>query len=104
MPTDDQHAATVIEPSGREVVLLARIWDNKIAHDHPELTGHLDALIETGAKPDHLEPDTLPNRTPFNRRNAGPSRWLMAVVSHEQQPARIITALTNQNDPNQSKP
>jgi len=104
MPSDDQRAATVIDPSGREVVLLSRIWDNKIARDHPELVGHLDAVIDTVAKPDHLELDTLPNRTRFYRRDAGPSRWLMAVVSYEQEPARIITALANRKDPKQWKP
>jgi hypothetical protein len=77
---------------------------DKIARDHPELSDHLDALMETVAKPDHVEPDVLPGRTRFYRRGVGPSRWLMAVVSYEQQPARIITALANRKDPKRWKP
>jgi hypothetical protein len=104
MPSDDTHAAAVIDPDGHEVVLLARIWENKITRDHPELVDQLDAVMDTVAKPDHVEPDTLPDRTRFYRRDVGPSRWLMAVVSYEQQPARIITALANRKDPKQWKP
>ena len=104
MPTDDSRAATVADPDGREVVLLTRIWEEKIARDPPELVDHLDAVMETVAKPDHLEPDSLRARRRFYRRNVGPSRWLMAVVSYEQQPARIITALANRKDPKQWKP
>jgi hypothetical protein len=104
MPTDDPRAATVDDPDGREVVLLARIWEEKIARDHPELVDHLAAVIGTVAKPDHVEPDALPARMRFYRRNVGPSRWLMAVVSYEQEPARIITALANRKDPKRWKP
>ena len=104
MPTDDPRAATVVDPHGYEVVLLARIWKEKIARDHPELVDHLDAVMETVAQPDHVEPDALPARTRFYRRNVGPSRWLMAVVSYAQQPARIITALANRKDPKRWKP
>jgi hypothetical protein len=64
----------------------------------------MDAVIETVERPDHVEPDALPARTRFYRRNVGPSRWLMAVVSYEQQPARIITALANRKDPRRWKP
>jgi hypothetical protein len=104
MSTDDPAAATVIDPDHHEVVLLARIWENKIARDHPELLDQLDAVMDTVAKPDHVEPDTLPERTRFYRRDVGPSRWLMVVVSYEQQPARIITALANRKDPKRWKP
>jgi hypothetical protein len=102
--SDDPHAATVNDRDGREVVLLARIWENKIARDHPELVDQLDAVMQTVAKPDHVEPDARPARTRYYRRNVGPSRWLMAVVSYEQQPARIITALANRKDPKRWKP
>jgi hypothetical protein len=104
MAADGSRATTVTDPDGHEVVLLARIWEEKIARDHPELVDHLDAVTDTVAKPDHVEPDALPARTRFYRRNVGPSRWLMAVVSYEQQPARIITALANRKDPKRWKP
>jgi hypothetical protein len=78
--------------------------EQKIGRDHPELVDYLDAVMQTVAKPDHVEPDVLPARTRFYRRDVGPSRWLMAVVSYEQQPARIITALANRKDPRRWKP
>lgn len=104
MASENPAAATVTGPDGREVVLLARIWTEKITRDHPELLDHLEAVMETVAEPDHVEPDALADRTRFYRCGFGPSRWLMAVVSYEQQPARIITALANRKDPKRWKP
>jgi len=101
---DDAILATVIDRDGRDVVLLARIWEEKITRDHPELTGHLDAVVDTVAHPDHVEHDSIPARTRFYQRDVGPSRWLLAVVSYEQQPARIITAVANRKDPKQWTP
>jgi hypothetical protein len=103
MATGDAPAATVTDPDGHEVVLLARIREDKITRDHPELVGHLDAVMDTVATPDHVEPDALPARTRFYRSGFGPSRWVMAAVSYEQQPARIITALANRKDPKRWK-
>jgi hypothetical protein len=104
MAPADPRAANVTDRNRNEVVLLARIWEEKIARDHPELVDHLDAVIETVANPDHLEPDTLPAPTRFYRRRVGPSRWLMVVVSYEQEPARIITALAIRKYPKRWKP
>jgi hypothetical protein len=103
MASDDPPAGTVTDPDGREVVLLARIWTDKVTRDHPELIDHLDAVIQTVATPDHVEPDALPNRIRFYRRDVGPSRWLMAVVSYEQQPARS-SPRANRRDPKRWKP
>jgi hypothetical protein len=104
MPSEDLAIGNVHDPDGRDVVLLARIWDEKITRDHPELAGHLDAVLEAVSKPDHVEPDSWPDRKRFYRCNVGPSRWLLVVVSYEQQPARIITALANRKDPKTWKP
>jgi len=104
MADDDSVLVMVTDIDGREVVLLTRIWEQKITRDHPELAGHLAAVVEAVARPDHIEADVLPSRTRFYRRGAGPSRWLLAVVSYEQQPGRIITALANRKDPKQWKP
>jgi hypothetical protein len=104
MADDDSILVVVTDIDAREVVLLARIWEHKITRDHPELVGHLEAVVEAVAHPDHVEPDTIAARTRFYRRGIGPSRWLLAVVSYEQQPARIITALANRKDPKQWTP
>ena len=97
--TDDDVIAEVRDPEGRVVVLLARIWDTKIARDHPEILTHRDAVLEAVATPDLEEPDRLSDRRRFYRRTDTPSRWLMVVVSYEQEPARIITAMALRKDP-----
>jgi hypothetical protein len=48
--------------------------EDKITRDHPELVAHLEAVMETVAEPDHVEPDALIERTRFYRTGAGPSR------------------------------
>jgi len=37
MTKDDRRLAEIRDPEGRAVVLLARLWDEKITRDHPEL-------------------------------------------------------------------
>lgn len=81
-----------------------RIWHEKIARDHPEVVDHLDAVLEIVRRPDHVEPDPLEGRERFYRRDVGPSRWLLVVVSFEQEPARILTALATRKDPKRWKP
>jgi hypothetical protein len=104
MPTEHPVVGSVLDPDGRVVVLLVRIWEEKICRDHPELVGHLDAVLAAVSQPDHVEPDSVPHRARFYRHGLGPSRWLLAVVSYEQEPARIITALANRKDPKTWKP
>lgn len=95
--------AEISDPDGREIVLYARTWDEKIARDHPELKPHLMEVPRTVIAPDHVEPDPRANRRRYYRRNVGPSRWLLVVVSFEQEPGRIITALAVRKDPRQWK-
>lgn len=53
----------VVDPDGQEVVLLARVWEQKISRDHPELAARRGEVLETVTKPDHVEPDALPDRS-----------------------------------------
>jgi hypothetical protein len=93
----------VKDPDGRLVVLSARIWEDKIVVDHPELRDLIEQVLEVVSVPDHVEPDPQADRRRFYQRGVGPSRWLMVVVSFEQEPARIITALALRKDPRRWK-
>jgi hypothetical protein len=96
---DEHLLAEVSDPDGRSVALLARIWEDKITKDHPELRAHLEQVLATVA-----EPDPRARRRRYYRRRVGPSRWLLVVVSFEQQPGRIITAVATRKDPKRWKP
>ena len=81
---------------GVRVVLFEDTWRDHILDPeagHAEMAPYLDALLAAIATPDHREHDEIPGRERFFKRDVGPSRWLMVVVSFEQEPARIITAL-----------
>jgi hypothetical protein len=93
----------VSDPDGVFVVLPARIWEAKIVVDHPELRGLLEQVLEVVVRPDHVEPDPQADRRRYYRRSVGPSAWLMVVVTYEQEPARIITALALRKDPKRWK-
>lgn len=83
-------------PDGVRVVLYEDTWREHILdprEGHAELAAHLDAVLATISVPDHREPDPREARERFYKQDVGPSRWLMVVVSFEQEPARIITAL-----------
>jgi hypothetical protein len=56
-------------------------------------------VLRTVTKPEHAEPDPRARRPRYYRRWDGPSRWLLVVVSFEQQPGRIITAVATRKDP-----
>ena len=62
----------VSDPHGRSVVLLAPIWEGKIARDHPELSDRLNEILGTVSAPDHTEPDPRPGRRRYYRREVGP--------------------------------
>jgi hypothetical protein len=92
--------AETIDPDGVRVVLDARVWNDKIVRDHPEIAEHKDDALRAVSVPDHvaLDPGSA-DRKRFYLRGAGPSRWLLAVVSYEQTPARIISVFANRKDP-----
>lgn len=93
-------AGEATDPGGRRVVLPLAVWQDKLLRDHPELAPHLADVLRAVVSPDHLAPDPVfGRRRRFYLRGAGPSRWLLVVVSYEQEPARIISAFGNRKDP-----
>ncbi|MGH2954391.1 MAG: hypothetical protein ACRDK9_10310 [Solirubrobacterales bacterium] len=104
MNDEERPLGDVTDPDGSLVVLLARIWEEKIVVDHPELRDLREQVLEIVGAPDHVESDPRADRRRYYGRSVGPSDWLMVVVSFEQQPARIITALALRKDPKRWKP
>lgn len=88
------------DPRGVRVVLSGALWQEKILQDHPELASHLPDVLRAIAEPDRVLPDPVyEDRRRYYLRGAGPSRWLLVVVSYEQEPARVISAFGNRKDP-----
>lgn len=88
------------DPAGERVVVSAGLWQDKILRDHPELASHLDDVLRAIAEPDQIHGDPIyERRRRHYLRGAGPSRWLLVVVSYEQEPARVISAFGNRKDP-----
>jgi hypothetical protein len=88
------------DPHGERVVLLERIWQSKVLRDHPEMRNHESDLLRAVKEPTNVEPDPVyENRTRYYARDLGPSRWLLAIVSYEQEPARIVSAFGVRKDP-----
>lgn len=96
----DEIAGEIGDAGGTRVVLPADVWGNKILRDHPELSSHLADVLRAVAEPELVLPDPVfEARRRYYLRDAGPSRWLLVVVSYEQEPARIISAFGNRKDP-----
>ena len=96
----EQVIAVTKDAQGAYVVVLARIWHDKILVDHRELAWLLPEVLGTVAAPDHADVDPKhPDRRRYFARDVGPSGWLRVVVSYEQTPARIITAYPHRKDP-----
>jgi hypothetical protein len=88
------------DPDGVRVVVSSALWREKILRGHPELASHLADVLRAIAEPDRVLPDPVyEGRRRHYLRGAGPSRWLLVVVSYEQEPARVISAFGNRKDP-----
>jgi hypothetical protein len=82
------------------VVVPAALWREKVLRDHPELGPHFADVLRAIGEPDHVTSDPIfAGRRRHYLRNAGPSRWLLVVLSYEQEPARLVTAFANRKDP-----
>ena len=93
-------AGETTDPEGERVVLLDAVWREKIVRDHPEIGPYMSAALQAVATPDHVAADPISaERTRYYARGAGPSQWLLVVVSYEQTPARIVSVFANRKDP-----
>ena len=97
---DEEFAIGARDPDGNDVVVPAALWQEKVLQGHPELHSYFADVLRAIREPDHIAPDpAFDNRRRHYLRNAGPSRWLLVVLSYEQEPARLITAFANRKDP-----
>jgi len=98
--TDEAIAGEARDPDGKRVVVPRLLWEEKLLRDHPEVGPHLADVLRTVGEPDHVAVDPVyERRRRYYLQDAGPSRWLLVVVSYEQEPARVITAFGNRKDP-----
>jgi hypothetical protein len=97
---DEELVGEAWDLDGNRVVIPAEIWRGKVLKDHPELGVHLRQVVRAIYSPDHVLPDTeFDDRRLHFLRGAGPSRWLIVVLSYEQQPVRLISAFPRRKDP-----
>jgi hypothetical protein len=64
------------------------------------MAGLAGAALHAVAVPAHVENDPVRSgRKRYFLRDAGPSHWILVVVSYEQVPARIVSAFAHRKDP-----
>jgi hypothetical protein len=98
--SDEELVGEAWDFDGNRVVIPADIWRGKVLKNHPKLSPLLGEVLRAIYSPDHVLPDP---RHKYRRhhylRGAGPSRWLLVVLSYEQEPVRLITAFPRRKDP-----
>jgi hypothetical protein len=98
--TNDEIIGETVDAEGARVVLLTRIWREKLLPEHIELADCMHDVLGAVTSAEHIEVDPVyPERRRSFARDVGPSRWLLVVVSYEQTPARIISAFGHRKDP-----
>jgi hypothetical protein len=93
---DEYPSAT--DPDGRIVVFDAGSRLH-LARRRPWLLDHVDVIVGAVARPDHRALDPIPGRERFYRQHIEPDRWLRVVVEFSEDPAWIVTAVEQDNDP-----
>jgi hypothetical protein len=97
---DRKLASETLDPEGNRVVIPTAVWFGKVLRDHSELAPHLAVVLRAISAPDHAIPDpAYAERRLHYLRHFGPSRWLLVVISYEQEPARLISAYAQRKDP-----
>lgn len=92
--------ATVVDPTGRTVVLDSAAWAHIIRPDgHPEMEPLRDAILQAVQAPAASRPGTRPGQEWFYGAGVGPSRFVRVVVAYEGERGRIVTAFPRRSLP-----
>jgi hypothetical protein len=79
------------DPDGRLVLFDLRT-EQHMARRRPQMLDHIQAILDTIARPDIHEHDPAPGRERFFRRDLDPARSLRVVVDFSESPAFVVTA------------
>ena len=97
--TERGRPRTVSAPDGRVVLFTEWSWRH-IRTERPDLLDELDAILLAIERPDLRESDPLPGRERFYRRHVTDRvRWLRVVVDFNEDPAVVVTAFIQREDP-----
>ena len=83
---------------GRQIVFDAGSHLH-LAINRDWLLDHVDTILATVVAPDFAESDPWPHRERFYRSHFDQRRWLRVVVDFSEDPAWIVTAIIQRNDP-----
>ncbi|HEY4811516.1 MAG TPA: hypothetical protein VIH71_10715 [Solirubrobacteraceae bacterium] len=95
MAAEHPHAT---DPDGRLVVFDAGSRLH-LARRRPWLLDHVETILGTVARPDHRALDPIADRERFYRQHIEPDRWLRVIVDFSEDPAWVVTAVVQDNDP-----
>ena len=86
------------DPDGRLVVFDAGSRLH-LSRRRPWLLDHIDVIMGAIARPDAHVLDPVAGRERFYRQHVEPGRWLRVVVDFTTDPAWVVTAVIQDNDP-----
>ena len=90
----------VTDPAGRDVVFDVGSHLHLARRGRVWLIDSVETVLGAVDRPDHHERDPIDGRERFYRRDFPfPSQWLRVVVDFNDEPAWIVTALQQDNDP-----
>jgi hypothetical protein len=88
---------STIDPDGR--VVFDAGSHLHLAAKRPWLLDEIDTILNTVARPDLHVLDPAADRERFYREHLFPGGWLRVVVDFSEEPAWIVTAVVQDNDP-----
>lgn len=94
---------SVTDPDGRTVIMDQQTLAH-LKRRRPAILESLHAIFQAIERPDMREDDPIGGRERFYIQNPlHPGRWLRVVVDFNDDPAWIVTALVQINDPRETR-